>query len=377
LYVIGSIAKDEAICFAIKRNNNNKILFISDLDLIVFTDLISYIKCRLTRCNRIGATYAEALRSLDIETHVSITITSLKLFRFLRLLKFNTINLYEMRKASCDKSLGTCVVDKGKENGEPSAIIDIDDALDLVVSSIADYIYLIANHPSEIEALYTITKRISSLFYALDLALGLKPRSFTEAPLVAIDNLEKMRGFIGESDLRTLKAAVACRRSLGTQRSLQRMDASYSEEICKSERGERLLESFYDAFEKYAERILRYFIEIKTLHTTRTHSIEIEGRGTVAVAEVYKRLRKLNLTQAFVVPIYMLNSLLAREHKQELVLKAYALLKHKLTLQDLLRYLILKFFTLIRLKGRNAVLCSHRLRELGFYLASLWYKYML
>jgi len=373
LYVIGSIAKDEVSCFTIKRNNDNGVLFISDLDLIAFTDLVSYIKCRLTHCDRIGVTYAEALRSLGIETHVSIAITSLKLYKLLRFLKFNTINFYEMRKAFCHEFLGLCVVNKGK-NREPSTIIDVDDALDLVVSSIADYIYLVTNHPSEIEALYTITKRILSLFYALDLVLGFKPRSFTEASLIAIDNLEKMRRFIDESDLKILKAVVTCRRSLGAQRPLQCMDASHSEEICESE---RLLESFYDVFEKYAERILWYFIEIKTLHTACTHSIEIEGCGAAVVAEVYKRLRKLNLTRAFVVPIYLLGSLLARKHKQGLVLKMRALLKHKLILQDYLRYLILKFFALIRLKGRNEVLRSHRLRELGFYLASLWYKYML
>jgi len=372
LYVIGSIAKDEASCFIIKRNDNNGVLFISDLDLIVSTDLISYIKCKLTHCDRIGAIYTEALRSFGIETHVSITITSLKLYKFLRFLKFNTINLYEMRKAPCHEFLKICVVDREKR--EPSTIIDVNDVFDLVISSIADYIHVVTNHSSETEALYTITKRILSLFYALDLALGFKPQSFTEAPLIIMDNLEKMQRFIDENDLKILKATMTCRKNLDPRCLLQHMNASYSEETCESK---RLLDSFYVAFEKYAERILQYFIEIKALHTTRMHSIEIERCGAVAVAEIYKQLRKLDFAQAFIVPIYLLNSLLVRKHKQELALKVYTLLKHKLILQDFLRYLVLKFFTLICLKGRNEVLRSHRLKELGFFIADLWYRYML
>jgi len=370
LYVIGSIAKDEASCFMMKRNDNTGVLFISDLDLIVFTDLISYIKCKLTHCDRIGAIYTEALRSFGIETHVSTTITSLKLYKFLKFLKFNTINLYEMRKATCHKFLKICVVDRKRR--EPSTIIDVDDALNLVISSIADYIHIVTNHSSETEALYTITKRILSLFYALDLALGFKPQSFTEAPLIVMDNLEKMQRFIDENDLKILKATMTCRRSLDPRCLLQHMNSSYSEETRES-----LLDSFYVAFEKYAERILQYFIEIKALHITRMHSIEIERRGAVAIAEIYKQLQKLDFAQTFIVPIYLLNSLLARKHKQELAPKVYALLKHKLILQDFLRYLVLKFFTLIRLKRRNEVLNSHKLKELGFFIADLWYRYML
>lgn len=371
LYVIGSIAKDEPSCFRIKNGNDKEALFISDLDLIVLVDLVSFVKCKLMHCDRIGTLYTKALRFLNIETHVSMTVTSLKLYRVLKFLKLNTINLYEMKKVLCYKPLKICGVAKRRK--ELSMTIDVDDVLDLVVSSIADYLYVITNDVNETKALYTIIKRILSLFYALDLALGFRPQSFAEAPLIVMNNLEKMHRFVDENDLELLQTIATCRKHSDLQCLLQVMKTSCSERVCEGQ--SFLLNSLYTIFEKYAVRILWYLIKIKTSHTMHKHPID--RSEVVAVAEIYKQLRKPNFAQTFITLIDLLNSLLVRKHKRDLALKVYTLFKRELTLYDFLRYLILKFFALILLKGRDEVLRSQRLKKVGSFIANLWYRYML
>jgi hypothetical protein len=359
--VVGSIAKNEISYLELKKENG-KLLILSDFDLIVLADFISFIKYKLLEYNQITVKIAESLERNGIKTHISLTLMCPRLYKLLNLSNLNTINLYEIKIIKCPKSPKPCqIVEKPKK-----VIVSTEDCLNLVISSIADYIFVLVNKVRTKEAIYIISKRILSLFYALELSMGLTPRGFTDVPIIAEKNLEKINNFVGENELKLLYVIANFKKNC---------DLSYLKQNIRNlgyniSSDNDLLQLLLDFFENYVKKVLFHFV----LNTSNYNIIEL-------INKFEKRYKRLNYTMKLLYFfILSLNYLTTRNNKygslSELIAMLIAILKYKLKLEDLLRILVLKFAVIMIYEGRNKVLSSIKLKNVGLSISNLWYKYM-
>jgi len=358
LYVIGSIAKNEVSCLELENNNVRK-LVISDLDLIVLTDLISFIKCMLFNCTKIADVITNTLRRKGIETHISITLIWPTLYKLLRFFKFNTINFYEMKMVKCLNVSRRClVIDKVRRPA-----INPEDVMNLVISSLADYLLVAVNDTYVDEAVYIIAKRVLSLLYALELSLGLMPKGFTEVPIVAEENFERVSNVIGRNELKLLRIIADFKRNCDLDHLRQSIrDSGY--EIASDN---DLLEFLLGLFERYAKKIFSYL----------GHSID--GSNILKfIRETEQSRRKRRLMLLLINLITLLpSSLLLQTNKGKNVLELISMFRHRLSLGDFLRLLILKFSAILLYRGRCKALLSPKLKDLGRNIAYLWREYMI
>jgi hypothetical protein len=359
--VVGSIAKNEISYLELKKENG-RLLILSDLDLIVLADSISFIKYKLLEYNQITVKIAESLERNGIKTHISLTLMCPRLYKLLNLSKLNTINLYEIKIIKCPKSPKPCqIVEKPKK-----VIVSTEDCLNLVISSIADYIFVLVNKVRTKEAIYIISKRILSLFYALELSMGLTPRGFTDVPIIAEKNLEKINNFVGENELKLLYVIANFKKNC---------DLSYLKQNIRNlgyniSSDNDLLQLLLDFFENYVKKVLFHFV----LNTSNYNIIEL-------INKFEKRYKRLNYTMMLLYFFVLsLNYLTTRNNKygslSGLIAMLIAILKYKLKLEDLLRILVLKFAVIMIYEGRNKVLSSIKLKNVGLSISNLWYKYM-
>jgi hypothetical protein len=359
--VVGSIAKNEISYLELKKENG-RLLILSDLDLIVLADSISFIKYKLLEYNQITVKIAESLERNGIKTHISLTLMCPRLYKLLNFSNLNTINLYEIKIIKCPKSPKPCqIVEKPKK-----VIVSTEDCLNLVISSIADYIFVLVNKVRTKEAIYIISKRILSLFYALELSMGLTPRGFTDVPIIAEKNLEKINNFVGENELKLLYVIANFKKNC---------DLSYLKQNIRNlgyniSSDNDLLQLLLDFFENYVKKVLFHFV----LNTSNYNIIEL-------INKFEKRYKRLNYTMMLLYFFVLsLNYLTTRNNKygslSELIAMLIAILKYKLKLEDLLRILVLKFAVIMIYEGRNKVLSSIKLKNVGLSISNLWYKYM-
>jgi len=358
LYVIGSIAKNEISCLELENDDAEK-LVISDLDLIALTDLISYIKCKLFNCTKIADVITNTLRRKGIETHVSLTLTWPALYKLLRFFKFNTVNFYEMKMVKCSNVSKRChIIEKTRE-----PMINPEDALNLAISSIADYIFVAIDGVCIDEAVYIIGKRILSLLYALELSLGLAPRGFTDAPLVAKSALIDVGIFIREKELELLLNLANFKKNCNLKYLIQAIrDLGFD---VSSKRD--LLELLLRLFEKYVINFISYFVPNRPNETMIPFIREYEQKC---------KLRNL-ISVLLNVVVSLSKCLILRKNSDENLSGITTMIKYRLRLGDFLRILVLKFFMIVLYRGRSRVLQSPKLRYLGHSIARLWYRYMI
>jgi hypothetical protein len=354
LYIIGSLAKNE-ISYLELKEENGKLLILSDLDLIVFVDFISFIKYKLLGYNNIAVKITESLRRNGIKTHISLSLISPELYRLLKFFDFNTINLYEMKIIKCSKVSELCqIVEKSRK-----VTVRTEDCLNLVISSIADYIFVSINNVHAKEAIYILSKRILSLFYALELSMGLTPKGFTDVPTIAEKNSEKINGFIDEDELKLLYIIANFKKNCDLnylKQSTRNLGYNISSD-------NDLLQLLLDFFENYVKKVLFYFV----LNTNNCSIVKL-------IKKFEKNYRRLNHAVVFIY--FFFNYFTTRNKKYESIPDLTVVLKYKLKLEDLLRILVLKFAVIMIYEGRNKVLSSTRLKDIGLSISNLWYKYM-
>ena len=361
LYVIGSVAKNEISCIELE-NKDRKKLVISDLDVMVVVDLRSFIKYMFLGYSKIGSTLTNILRSKGLETHISITILSLLPFKVLRNLRFNTINFYEMKRVICYGADTNCHIVESTEKTR-KYVINPDDALDLIVSSIADYIFVVTDNVYIKEAVYLTAKRILSLFYALELSLGLTPKGFTEVPVVAENNFEKISNIVGRNELKLLYIIANFKRNCDINYLRQNiMDLGYN-----TSSDNDLLQFLLESFERYVRKILLHF------------GRNINNSNIFKFIKEYEKRRKEQKLMSVLLNLMVLlsNRLILRGNGRKDVIELIIMFRHRLRLSDILRILVLKFLAIILFRGRNEVLSSPKLKDIGHNIAHLWHKYMI
>ena len=231
------------------------------------------------------------------------------------------------------------------------------------MSSIADYIFVITNNVYTKEAIYLIVKRILSLLYALELSLGLTPKGFTDVPLVAENNFEKVSNIVGRNELKLLYIIANFKRNCDLNYLRQNIrDLGYN---ISSDND--LLQFLLGLFERYVRKILSHF----------GHSI---GNGNIfKLIKEYEQKRKEQKPISILLNLMTLlpNRLILRDNRHRGIIELFIIFRHKLRLGDFLRILVLKFSAILLYRGRDEVISSPKLKDIGHNIAHLWHEYMI
>ena len=349
-YVIGSVAKGEPSCIKVWNDRGKRFLVISDLDLVVFTNLLTYFKCILLRCNRYIEELERFFLKKSIEFHISFSPLPLWVYR-LGLFKPNSIDYYELAIITCFEDKRSCkILPKDR-----SLNIDKHDILNLAISSFIDFLSVTLKSGDKLNSkdVYILSKRILTLLYCIELYFGLKPQSFSETPLVATMNFEKLKNLVDKSDLKllnTLSEIKSCN-------SCQKIDETWLADKSK-------LVYLY-------KKLLRRFL---TLFSSDLGTDNILKRISHIEENFLIPRRKLPFLLFLYIALYSIKKFLRRdasEIRDELVI----MIRYRMRLQDLLRLLALKYAILLLTKDRLAIKDINLIR-VGLELVNTWYKYM-
>jgi hypothetical protein len=343
IYVIGSLAKNEEYCI------ENEYIEISDLDLIVFADTTSFVKCVLLDCHKYASRYLSRLLSQkNIRTHISVTFLPYLLYR-IGFLKPNTIYLYEAKPIVCFRNERKCFIVETRSN----IMIDPYDTLNLVISSMADYLAILLkwDQVDTNEVLYTLAKRVLSVLYALELYMGLNPPSFIEAPSLA----ERFKLIDEDLPLLRICSKIKSDKTGG-------MYSRYAPMITT--------QALLDLFEKYTRMFLSHFSKNMPNIANSTQLILMLRKKWTLSWKTYFAYVVLYST------LYFASKCLKRNYSRTVLEKLVILLHYRMKIEDLLRLLILYHMLKVLTNGREGIGRDPLFKLATAKLVEYWYKYM-
>jgi hypothetical protein len=343
IYVIGSLAKNEEYCI------ENEYIEISDLDLIVFTDTISFVKCMLLDCHKYTSRYLSCfLSQKNIRTYISVSFFPYPLYR-IGFLKPNTIDLYEAKPIICFRNEKKCFILETRS----SIMIDPYDTLNLVISSMADYLAILLKRDqvNTNKILYTITKRVLTVLYALELYKGLNPSSFIEAPLLA----ERFK-LIDDEDLTLLEICSKIKSD-----KTGKIYSRYALMITT--------QTLLDLFEKYIRVFLLHFSKnMPNIANSTQLILMLRKKWALSWKRYFAYV-------VFYSILYFPSKCLKRNYSRAVLEKLVVLLHYRMKIEDLLRLLILYYMLKVLTDGRERI-GKDTLFILAAKLVEYWYKYM-
>lgn len=347
LFVIGSFAKRELSCIKEKE-----FLVVSDLDLYAFTSLATYFKCILLKCDEYVKNLEKVFLAKGIKLHINLPILPFWLYR-IGLFRLNTIDQYEMARIICSEVRKICDIYRVMHKH-----LDVDnyDILNLVISSFADYLsVIISSKMEDAIGIYILSKRILTLLYCIELYVGLKPQSFSETPVLASMNIEKLARFIDESDLGLLKTLS---RFKNTDRCLS------TEELQLVNRNNLL--------QLYVKLLVRFLINFSNdLHIDNISNLASNISSKYRISPV-----KIFLLILLYTGLYVLNKLvLAHEDADRVKEELVVIARYRMGLRDLLRLITLKY-AIILLNNRCLIFEHEEFAKVGMELIDMWHKYM-
>jgi hypothetical protein len=344
IYAIGSLAKNEEYCI------ENEYIEISDLDLIVFADTTSFVKCVLLDCHKYASRYlSRFLSQKNIRTNISVSFLPYLLYR-IGFLKPNTIDLYEAKSIVCFRNEKKCFSLETRSN----IMIDPYDTLNLVISSMADYLAILLkwNQVNTNEVLYTLAKRVLSVLYALELYIGLNPSSFIEAPSLA----ERFKLIDGE-DLPLLEICSKIKSD-----KTGGVHSRYASVITT--------QALLDLFEKYTRMFLLHFSKNMPNIANSTQLILMLRKRWALSWKTYF------VYVVFYSMLYFASKCLKRNYSRAVLEKLVVLLHYRMKIEDLLRLLILYYMLKVLADGRGRIGRDPLFRLAVAKLVEYWYKYM-
>jgi len=350
LYVIGSIAKGEPSCTKVCNDLGRCFLMISDLDLLAFANISTYLKCILLHCDHYVKRLERLFLKKNIDFHISLSLAPPLVYR-LGLSKLNTIDYYELAAVVCFENKRICELYRK----DRFPYIDRRDILDLAISSFVDVLSVILKprNKSNDKDTYILSKRILTLLYCIELYLGLKPRSFSETPLIATMNFEKLESFIDKNDLELLNTLSSIK-SLNSCRETSSIPQSDKDKLIHLYK--KLLKGF----------LIRLSNDLGVTNTVELLTRTKEGR-------LISRRKLLPLLLLYVA-LYTIAKLLHRDVDKirgELV----TMLRYRMRLVDFLRLLALKYLILLVTSDLRMTKYT-ALINAGLKLVDAWYRYM-
>ena len=358
LYTIGSIAKGEPSCMRMCDDLGGCSIIVSDLDLLVLTDILTYLNCKLLQYRH----YTKKLETLflkrGMDLHISFALVPLLMYR-IEILRFNTIDLYELATVICDEDKQTCEI----RRKERFIDVNVYDLLDLAISSFVDVLSVILKLNNEIDAksIYVLSKRILTLLYCIELYLGLRPRSFSETPLIATINFEKLNKFIDENDLKLLNLLSKIK--------------SYSK-----------CQEVAEVSQINVEELIRLYIKLlRGFLIGISNDLGVfDGLALFTRIKDVKTLPRKKLipfVALLVVPYVVLyvTALLSRKDNSDVSRlrdELAVVIRYRMRLADLLRLLALKYLVVLLIGDLQRIVRNANLVNAGLKIVSLWNKYM-
>jgi hypothetical protein len=324
VYAIGSFASDEA---TIMNCGDSDEIYISDFDGIIDVTPTAYFKYYFNRlAENLSQMLTVYLRSNGLRTHVSLTITCFKLSKLFSSLKPNTVSLYELRP----------LISRKESENNLNALRRIPsrvDIINLVYSSIADYVFTYLMEPSSCtvaEKCYIIAKRCLTLLYSLMLFNGIYPNSYTERIALAKKHFNKLAGVLTYNDIEILEVLTDYKLSGNLFTLIERLPLDERTSFS-------VLEFLNDFFKGLALKILKYELSNckgdefqKNRHITdltlllRNHKLMFEIKSPELAVYVW---------------LYTFSCLKNKCYNRFGAL-LFSLLREKLKIEDWIRYLI-------------------------------------
>jgi len=344
IYVVGSLSSDEA---TIIRSKCSDKIYASDIELFVDVGISTFIICFVRGvAKELSQKLTKILGFRGFKTHVSITITSFALSRFIPFNRPNSVYLFELRRIVLDASdFATSPADSLTR---PNKL----DSLNLVFSSLADYVFAKLNLFENLtvdEKCYIFAKRCLTLLYSLMLFNELYPRSYISRIALAKKRHKKLINVLSYSDLEVLEALTYYKLSGNTVMLTQRLPMN-------SRDMNSTLKFLDKYFEKLAKKVLMYELADYVYTKERLKLRKLSGNLPILLGKYKSKIKLPFLKRITHLVVHMILTIVCPREIDWKKLKviSYSLLTKKLRIEDLLRYQMgLAFLLMVSRNNKN------------------------
>ena len=318
VYLVGSLASCESTVL-------NKNTWVSDVDMIIDVELSTFLKLLILGSRK---NLSERL-SLVLKSHVSVTITSLKLARYFKSIRPNALYLFEMTPLSLDKTEAKI------QPGRPNEFPGLSDSLNLAFSAIADYLFLqseVHKEVSDEEKTYILAKRCLTLLNSFLMFKRIYSRSYLERMKMATEHYAKLSSILTENDIKVLQILTDFKLS-GDHIILNKLPLSH---------GQNMPEFLSDYFKKLAVRIFPYLLaeytESNPLSKTQKELVFCN------LLDGYKSHASISFISCFFYAISQVLLFLKDRKNEKLKVALYSVSIERLKAGDFIRLMIGKAF---------------------------------
>ncbi len=306
-YAIGSFASGEA-CIFIK--NSDKIC-LSDFDGIIDLTPAAYIKYYFNkRFDYLSNSLTDFLRARGLETHVTLKITCSAMPKIFSFSNPNTVSLYELRSIM------------GKDNPDFYSIPSRQDIINLVYSSIADFLFIKLDNNNIDEKCYSISKRCLTVLYSLLLFNNIRPKSYRDRAILCEKEFKKLAPTLSIEEVEILQILTNFRFSGDLQVLKRRLSLPTSMDVLM------YLASF---FRNLASKVLLF--ELSYYNQKQEHDLCFQNKE-------YAKSLKISHINVFCNTLFHTLGCLKNRRMDQLRLLLFSSLHEKMKIDDWVRYCI-------------------------------------
>jgi hypothetical protein len=361
IFFVGSLANNEITI--VQDNFGSKGTLVSDMDIIIFVDIPTFVKDRILRLSsKLAIALTHALQLRGHKTHVSIATFSYKLHRLIP--SFfplpNTIYQYEMARVMLNQNQYSISPIRFRITPSKS------DCLDLIFSAIMEYVSVNLGLYEDItiqEKCYVLAKRCLTLLYSLLLFEEKNPRGYTSSAKLIKEHFDEFRDVIAYTDLEVL--------TILAKYKIQRDPRLLIEKLPLKEKTlDEALLFLFNFFEGLAERVLLYELN-QYLDSCKNNAKDDSLFGLV---EKYGTKSKISIARCLYLLLKYAVYLVVEKDFRKLKFRTISILSRRLEISSYIRYLVGKLFGLLTTSTNKD---KAKLRGLASYTMNLWNLFMM
>jgi hypothetical protein len=339
-YAIGSFASGES-CIFIK--NRDKIC-LSDFDGIIDLTPAAYIKYYFNkRFDYLSNSLTDFLKAKGLETHVTLKITCSAMPKFFSFSNPNTVSMYELRSIM------------GKDNPAFYSSPSRQDIINLVYSSIADFLFIKLDNDNIDEKCYIISKRCLTLLYSLLLFKNIHPKTYRDRAILCEKEFKKLVPILSSEDVEILQILTDFRFSGDLMVLKRRLSLPNSMDALI------YLASF---FRNLASKVLLF--ELSNFNQKQERDLCIQNRE-------YAEALKISYINAFCNTLFHTLGCLKNRRMDQLRLLLFSSLHEKMKIDDWVRYCV--GMTFVYSTQKNSQVLSEEAKTAS--LKKLWLTFMM
>ena len=331
IFVVGSRAYDEYT--VIDNVNNNREYIVSDLDVFIDLNIRTYLLTFFTPIMfNVNKTIKDRLIKEKIVSNISISFRPLKLGRYLPFFYPNNLYLFEFRPIYV-------INDKFIIGNKGFDIIPKDiDALNLLFSSLADYIYLVSSKKDNVrirEYIYTLSKRCLTVLYCVLIFNKVYSSSYIDRIILAKKKSLLIDYLISTEELKIFELLTKYKIS-GDYKLLNNLVETSSINY---------VEIYYIVdkfFKKTALKTLVYGLCLDNNINNKINNYLYADVDKLLID--YKNSRRINFFNSLIFSFLSMFSFLRHKNIYKLKFELYSLMNNRLKPNHLLRYYMGKHF---------------------------------